>query len=159
MFVLAAVVWAADQMTKEWALAEFAQGEAVPFIGELLQFTLVFNPGAAFSMGTGFTPILSTIMAIVTLAIVVAATRVQSRWWAVALGLLLGGALGNLTDRLTRPPGFGHRHVVDFLMLPNFPVFNVADSFISTAAVLIVIAAIKDIPFGAEPSTAEDDRG
>lgn len=154
LLVIAALVWVADQSSKQWALSRFHVGGTEPFVGRLLQFTLVFNPGAAFSLGTGFTPVLTAIMAAVSVAILVAATRVGSAWWALALGFLLGGATGNLTDRLFRPPGPAHGHVVDFLMLPNFPVFNVADSFITTAAVCIIIAAVKDIPFsrgGAEP--------
>ncbi len=158
VLALGLLVWGADQFTKQWALASFTRGEVEPFIGRLLQFTLVFNPGAAFSLGTSFTPVITTIMAVVTVAILVAATRVRSRWWAVGLGFLLGGATGNLTDRLFRPPGFAHGHVVDFLMLPNFPVFNVADSFITTAAVFIMIAAIKDIPFtGSAPEPTVHD--
>ncbi|GAB47963.1 lipoprotein signal peptidase [Mobilicoccus pelagius NBRC 104925] len=160
MLVLAAAVWALDQATKQWALGRFTPGEAEPFLGRLLQFTLVFNPGAAFSMGTAFTPVITVIMAAVGIGLLVASTRVGSRWWAMSAGFLLGGALGNLTDRLFRPPGFAHGHVVDFLMLPDFPVFNVADSFITTAAVCIVLAAIKDIPFGgraADTTTEEGD--
>ncbi len=157
LLLIAALVWAADQLTKQWALARFVQGEAEPFIGRLLQFTLVFNPGAAFSLGTAFTPVLTVIMASIAVAILVAATRVRSAWWAVSLGFLLGGALGNLTDRLARPPGFAHGHVVDFLMLPNFPVFNVADSFITTAAVCIFVAALRDIPLSGPRAGATVD--
>lgn len=158
LLVLALTVWALDQLSKQWALASFVQGEAEPFLGRILQFTLVFNPGAAFSLGTSFTPVLTVIMASVSIAIVVASTRVRSSWWAMSLGFLLGGALGNLTDRLFRPPGFAHGHVVDFLMLPNFPVFNVADSFITTAAACLMIAAFKDIPFagGARAHSEEE---
>jgi len=147
MLGVAGLVWALDQVTKQWALARFTQGEAEPFLGRLLQFTLVFNPGAAFSMGTAFTPVITVIMATVATGLLVASLRVGSRWWAMSAGFLLGGALGNLSDRLFRPPGFAHGHVVDFLMLPNFPVFNVADSFITAAAVCILVAAVKDIPF------------
>lgn len=155
---LAPAVWAADQASKQWALGAFREGEAVPFLGRALQFTLVFNPGAAFSMGTGVTPLITGVMVLMAVAIVIAALRVRSRWWGVALGFLLGGALGNLTDRFLRPPAFAHGHVVDFLMFPHFPVFNVADSFITTAAVMVMIAALKDIPFdGRRGETGDED--
>ena len=144
-------MWVLDQVTKQWALARFSPGEAEPFLGRLLQFTLVFNPGAAFSMGTAFTPVITVIMAAVTVGLLVSSLWVESRWWAMSAGFLLGGALGNLTDRLSRPPGFAHGHVVDFLMVPNFPVFNVADCFITTAAACILVAALKDIPFSGRP--------
>lgn len=147
--MLGALVWASDQVTKRWALASLTPGEVRPFLGEVLQFTLVFNPGAAFSLGTGITPVFTLAMAVVTVAILLALRRLRSVWWALALGLLLGGALGNLTDRLARPPGFARGHVVDFLMLPHWPVFNVADSSIVTAAVLIALAAFRGVDFDA----------
>ncbi|WP_226913341.1 signal peptidase II [Gephyromycinifex aptenodytis] len=152
-------MWAGDQATKRWALASLTPGQIRPFLGEVLQFTLVFNPGAAFSLGTGITPVFTFAMAAVAVAILVSLRRLNSRWWALALGLLLGGALGNLTDRLLRPPGFAHGHVVDFLMLPHWPVFNVADSAIVTAAALIALAAFRGIDFDANPksSTGADE--
>lgn len=144
---LGLLVWGVDQATKEWALASLTPGLAQPLIGEFLQLTVLFNPGAAFSLGTGVTPVFATIQAVVSLAVVVAAFRVGSTLWAFGLGLVLGGAAGNLTDRLTRPPGFGHGHVVDFLMLPNWPVFNIADSAICTAAGVLAVAAFRGIGF------------
>lgn len=157
---IGALVWAIDQVTKRWALASLAPGEVRPFLGEVLQFALVFNPGAAFSLGTGITPVFTLAMAVVAVAILLALRRLRSFWWALALGLLLGGALGNLTDRLSRPPGFARGHVVDFLMLPHWPVFNVADSSIVTATALIAVAAFRGVDFdsGREPpTTAVDD--
>lgn len=134
-----------DQITKNIAEDVLSDGSTRPFIGELLQFHLVYNPGAAFSMGTGSTGLLTILAVTVCVVIIWNASRLGSLPWAIGLGLLLGGALGNLTDRLTREPGFGKGHVVDFLMLPNFPIFNIADIGISSAAVLIGILALRGI--------------
>lgn len=144
---LGLLVWTLDRLSKEWALRELTPGVVRPLLGEFLQLTLLFNPGAAFSLGTGVTPVFTVIQAIVSVAVVIAAFRVGSAWWALGLGLVLGGASGNLTDRLTRPPGFGHGHVVDFLMLPNWPVFNLADSAICVAAAVLAVVAFRGIGF------------
>lgn len=142
MPIIGAVVYAADQWTKNLALSELHPGVAVPVVGDVLSWRLVFNPGAAFSLGTGITPVFTFFQATVSIAVLVLAWRLRSSWWAVALGLVLGGAGGNLHDRLLRPPSFGYGHVVDFIALPRFPVFNVADSAITSAAVMIMIAAL-----------------
>jgi signal peptidase II len=145
VWVLCALVVVLDQVTKALALRYLTVGRPVPVVGELLQLRLVFNPGAAFSIGTGMTWALTLVAVLVVAVVVRVSRRLGSRVWAAALGLLLGGALGNLVDRLTRPPGFARGHVVDFLELPNWPVFNVADSSISTAAVLIVVLGVRGI--------------
>lgn len=147
----------ADQITKNLAETHLSDGSTVPLVGELLQLHLTYNPGAAFSMGTGSTGLLTVLAVTVCGVIVWNARRLGSIGWALGLGLLLGGALGNLTDRLTREPGFGKGHVVDFLMLPNFPIFNVADIGISSAAVLIGILALRGInPDGTRASDEKD---
>ena len=145
LVVLAALVVTADQVTKRLALRHLEDNAPVPVLGELLQLRLVFNPGAAFSIGTGMTWLLTLIAVVVVVVVARIARGLGSRWWAVALGLLLGGALGNLVDRLTRPPGFARGHVVDFIEVPHWPVFNVADSAITLAAVLIVLLALRGI--------------
>ncbi len=146
MVLAIAAVWVvSDQITKNIAEDVLSDGSTRPFIGELLQFHLTYNPGAAFSMGTGSTGLLTILAVTVCIVIVWNARRLGSLPWAIGLGLLLGGALGNLTDRLIREPGFGKGHVVDFLMLPNFPIFNVADMGITFAAVLIGILALRGI--------------
>lgn len=148
---------AVDQITKNLAEKHLGDGATVPFIGELLQFHLTYNPGAAFSMGTGSTALLTVLAATVCTVIIWNARRLGSVGWAIGLGLLLGGALGNLTDRLTREPGFGKGHVVDFLMLPNFPIFNVADIGITSAAVLIGLLALRGInPDGTRGDGSEE---
>ena len=144
-FVLAALVLLADQLTKWWAESALTVGgEPVPLVGELLQLRLIYNPGAALSIATGMTWVLTVVVVIVVVVIVRAIRRIGSTGWAVALGLLLGGALGNLGDRFFREPGFARGHVVDFI---DYGVFigNVADIAIVAAAVLIVILSFRGI--------------
>ncbi|WP_017575462.1 signal peptidase II [Nocardiopsis kunsanensis] len=134
-----------DFLTKEWALAALTHGEFVDVIGEFLQFTLVFNTGAAFSLGTGYTWVFTVISTIVVLAIGYMGRRVRNPWWGVTLGLMMGGAAGNLVDRFFRPPGPFEGAVVDFLSVPNWPVFNIADSCVVVGAVLVVVLTFKGI--------------
>lgn len=147
--VLAIVVLAADQFTKHLALTNLPLEQPVPVWGEFLQFYLVKNPGAAFSLGEGFTWIFTIALAVVAGVIVwFAITRVQSRLWAVVLGLLLGGVLGNLTDRLFREPGFPVGHVVDFINTPwmwfwmSPAIYNVADIFIVTMMIGVALLVL-----------------
>ena len=142
---IAALVLALDQGTKWWAEQRLTNGEPRELVGELLQLRLTYNPGAAFSLGTGYTIVLTCIALGVVVVVVAMAGRINSLGWGVALGLLLGGALGNVTDRLFRPPGPFRGHVVDFLELPNWPVFNIADSAISVAAVLFVVLSLRGV--------------
>lgn len=142
---------AADQFTKHLALTHLEPGVTVPVAGDVLQLLLVFNPGAAFSLGEGYTWVFTIAMAVVAGVIVfLAFTRVRSRLWTVVLGLLLGGVLGNLGDRLFRAPSFGQGHVVDFILtpwmwfwMPNAAIYNVADIFIvgGMAAVAVLLVA------------------
>ena len=147
--VLAVLVLAADQFTKHLALTHLPYQETVPVWGEFLQLYLTRNPGAAFSLGEGVTWVFTIVLATAaTVIVVIAARGVRSRVWALVLGLLLGGVLGNLTDRLLREPGPFLGHVVDFIHTPwmwlGFPpaIYNVADVFIVTmmisCAVLVV---------------------
>lgn len=138
VFALALVVFLADQGTKILAEQHLTEGVFEPFIGELLQLTLLYNSGAAFGLGTSITPVITVLQGTISVAIIVLSIRrVRSPAWAVTLGLLLGGALGNFLDRMVRPPGPFRGHVVDFLALPNFPVFNIADIFVVTGAILV----------------------
>ena len=145
LIIAAAVVYLADQLTKAWASANLDPDEPRELLGSVLQLNLTRNPGAAFSIGTGATWVLTVIASVVVVFILFTVRRLGSRGWALALGLLLGGSLGNLTDRMFRAPGPGRGHVVDFLQLPNFPVFNVGDSAIVTAAALIGLLAFRGI--------------
>ncbi|MHB8184656.1 MAG: signal peptidase II [Dermatophilaceae bacterium] len=146
MLVTSAVlVYTADQLTKAWVSANLEPDQPRELLGSVLQLNLTHNAGAAFSILTGSTWILTVIACAVVVFIVLTARRLGSRGWAMALGLLLGGSLGNLTDRLFRAPGPGRGHVVDFLQLPNFPIFNIGDSAIVSAAVLIALLAFRGI--------------
>lgn len=137
-------LYALDQVTKALAVDRLSDGD-VSVVGQLLVLHLVRNPGAAFSAGTQFTVALSCIAVVAVVVVLIVSLRAGSRLWALALGLLLAGIAGNLTDRLLRPPGPLRGHVVDFLMLPHWPVFNVADMCINVGAVLILIQAFRGI--------------
>src|SRR5665811_1601559 len=141
----AVLVYVGDQWTKAWVSANLEPDQPRELLGTLLQLNLTRNPGAAFSILTGSTWILTLIAGTVVVFIVITARRLGSRGWALALGLLLGGSLGNLTDRMFRAPGPGRGHVVDFLQLPNYPIFNIADSAIVSAAVLIALMAFRGV--------------
>jgi signal peptidase II len=151
--ILAVLVLAADQVTKYLAITYLPAEEPVEILGEFLQFYLIRNPGAAFSLGEGVTWLFTIALAAVAGAIVwLALTRVHSRRWAVVLGLLLGGVLGNLTDRLVRDPGFPVGHVVDFVLTPWMwfwttpAIYNVADIFIVTMMIgvaLLVLVGLR----------------
>lgn len=139
---LAVLVLAADQFTKYLALESLPYQETVPVLGDFLQLYLTRNPGAAFSLGEEVTWIFTIILAIAAgLVVFLAVARVRSRRWAVVLGLLLGGILGNLTDRLVREPGFGVGHVIDFIYTPWMmpAIYNVADMFIVTMMILVAL--------------------
>ncbi len=154
---VAVLVYLLDRATKSWALANLVENEPRDFLGSVLRLRLIFNPGAAFSLGTGATPLFTVVMAAVSVGVLYAALRVRSWPWTVALGLVLGGATGNLTDRLIQPPGFARGHVVDFLELPHWPIFNIADSAIVTAAVLVALLSLRNVPFG-DPGPEDSTR-
>ena len=149
---VAAVAYLLDGLTKVLAVSRLEGREPVPVVGELLQLTLVRNPGAAFSTGSSYTLVLSLIAVGAVVVVLVLARKLASRLWAFGLGCLLGGVLGNLTDRVFRQPGFMRGHVVDWLQLPNWPVFNIADICINVAAAVIVVQAIRGISHDATPS-------
>ena len=143
--IVAVPVYLADQVTKAWATANLRPDQPRDLIGSVLRLNLIRNSGAAFSIGTGATWVLTAIACSVVVFVVFTARRLGSRGWALALGLLLAGSLGNLTDRMFRAPGPGRGQVVDFLQLPHYPIFNVADSAIVSAAVLIAVLAFRGI--------------
>jgi len=143
--VLTAVVLGLDQLAKWRALATLVPGERVDVLGSLLGFELVFNRGAALSIATGMTWVLTLIAAVVVVVVARASRRLGSRLWAVAFGLLLGGALGNLVDRFFRPPGPARGHVVDFIAYSNWFVGNIADIAIVVAAVLVVLQTLRGV--------------
>ena len=143
----AAAVIIVDQVTKAWAVAVLEGQPDRQIVGDLLRLSFVRNPGAAFGLGGGATIVFSLVAIAVAVVLVRMSTRLVSMWWAVALGLMLGGALGNFIDRLFRDPGALQGHVVDFLRLPNFPVFNVADMSLTVAAIMIVSLSLFNVPY------------
>lgn len=145
LVLIAIAVVAADQATKVWALSALTEGERTPILGDLLGLTLVFNSGAALSIATGQTWILTLAALAVTIVVLRVAGRLGSRTWAVALGLLLGGAVGNLIDRLIREPGVGRGEVVDFIAYADWFVGNVADIAIVAAAGLMILLGLRGV--------------
>ncbi|MEV5411742.1 signal peptidase II [Thermopolyspora sp. NPDC052614] len=139
--LVAAGVYAIDLASKTIVVAMLENRPPVRLIGDLLQLRVIRNPGAAFSIGTGMTFVFTLIAVVVAAVIVRYAPRLRSLPWAITLGLLLGGALGNLTDRLFRAPAPFEGHVVDFIAVGSFPVFNAADSAIVCGGVLAVALA------------------
>jgi signal peptidase II len=153
--LVALVMYAADLVTKIVALDRLDGRADVRVVGDLLQLHLTRNAGAAFSTGTQFTVLLSCIAIAAVVVVLWLSRRLGNLVWAVALGFLLAGVAGNLTDRMFREPGPFRGHVIDFLMLPNWPVFNVADICINVAAGLILIQAFRGIRMD---GTRTDDR-
>lgn len=158
--ILAATVLAADQFTKHLALDALPYEKSIAVLGDFLQFHLTRNPGAAFSLGEGVTWIFTLVLAVAAVSVVVLTVRrVRSRWWAVVLGLLLGGILGNLTDRLLREPGFPAGHVVDFIYTPWMmsAIYNVADMFIVTMMIAVALLVLIGIGFDGRRERAATD--
>ena len=140
---MAVFVLAADVVSKSIVVARMPGHAPIRLLGGLLTITLTRNGGAAFSIGTSMTIVFTAIAAGVIVYILRAARNLRSIGWAIALGLLLGGAAGNLLDRIFRAPGPFQGHVVDWIQLPHWPVFNLADSCIVCGGVLAVLLAIR----------------
>jgi signal peptidase II len=139
-------IYGFDQFSKNLIVGNLTENQQVNVIGDILQFHFVKNSGAAFSLGTGVTWVFALVAAAVVVFIIVFAPRIRSFSWAILFGLLLGGALGNLSDRLFRPPGFGEGRVVDFIQVIYFPaIFNIADSAIVIAMCLFVLLTIRGV--------------
>ncbi|GLB86711.1 lipoprotein signal peptidase [Mycobacterium kiyosense] len=144
---IAAVVLALDVITKVLAVKLLPPGQPVSIIGDTVTWTLVRNSGAAFSMATGSTWVLTLIATGVVVGIFWMGRRLVSPWWALGLGMILGGAMGNLVDRFFRSPGPLRGHVVDFLSVGWWPVFNVADPSVVGGAILLVVLSIFGYDF------------
>jgi signal peptidase II len=161
LFAVAALVLAADIVSKAIVVARMAHHPDIRLLGGLLTITLTRNGGAAFSIGTSATIVFTAIAAGVIVYILRAARKLRSLGWAITLGLLLGGATGNLTDRIFRAPGAFQGHVVDWIELPHWPVFNLADSAIVCAGVLVVLLALRGVRIDGTrtaPTSPADDR-
>jgi signal peptidase II len=160
LFAVFVVLYAVDQLTKWLAVDRLTGQPEKHLVGDLLQLHLTRNAGAAFSTGTGYTALFTLLAAGAVVFVLWLSRRVRSAWWAVAFGLLLAGICGNLTDRLVRSPGVLRGHVVDFLQLPHWPIFNVADICINVAAVMILVQAFRGIRLdGTRVSRGQDHSG
>jgi signal peptidase II len=153
--LIAAAAIGLDQWTKALAEADLDPREPVRILGGLVHLSLTWNSGAAFSLGTGYTWIFTIAASTVTLFLIFLSTRIRYPAWSVAIGLVLGGAAGNLVDRLFRDPGFAHGHVVDFISVfkpygEAFPIFNLADSALCCGVVLIVLLELTGHGFSPE---------
>lgn len=153
LFAVAIVVFAADQLVKNWVVDTLPEGQSVPVLGEFLQWHFVRNPGAAFSLASGSTWIFTILATVVVCVILWQIRRLGSMLWAGFFGLLLGGVLGNLTDRLTRPPGFPVGHVIDFISTPWMipAIYNIADIAICTGMALFVLVTLLGLPLDGSP--------
>ena len=150
---------AIDQTTKQWALSSLGDGARHPLFGDLLGLELHFNPGAAFSFLTGSTWIFTAVAAVVVLALPLWIRRTSSRPWTITLGVVWGGAAGNLVDRLFRQPGFGRGHVVDFIAYGRWFIGNVADIALVLGIVVIVVLTWFSVPFDGEPGHKGEQAG
>ena len=150
LLVLALVAvggYALDQISKALVVSTMTEGQTARVLGDVLQLHFIRNPGAAFSFATGLTWVFSLIAAGVVVFVVWFARRIRSISWAIVFGLLLGGVLGNLTDRLLREPSFGLGHVVDFISTPWLvpAIYNVADSCIVVSMALFILLTLRGI--------------
>lgn len=159
LVVLAAVVvLVVDQLSKIWAVARLEGQPSIEIIGDTFQLSFVRNPGAAFSLGSGSTMFVSIIALVIVVVLMFRARNLRSVGWAIAIGGMIGGAVGNLVDRVLRDPGGLSGHVVDFLALSFWPVFNVADMAVVGSALLMIVLAFMGIDFdGTRESKASDD--
>lgn len=153
---VAAAALAVDLISKYLVMKELEGHPSIHVIGSLVKFTYVRNPGAAFGAGTSLTPVITVIALVAALVTVRFIAKARQGLWAFALGLLLAGVLGNLADRIFRDPGPFRGHVVDFIQLPHYAVFNVADMCINVAAVLMVIQLVRGVRLDGSRSAHTD---
>ena len=132
-----------DQLTKSWVVATRSESP-LSIIGDDVQINLTRNSGGAFSLFTNATVVLAILAIGLSVFLVRAVQKARDWLTVIALSMVLGGALGNLADRIVRSPGFLRGHVVDFVQVGTFPTFNVADSAITIGAILLVIAAFRE---------------
>jgi len=142
LWLLIACIVVADQATKHWAVNRLSNGRTIDLVGSL-RFNLAFNKGMAFSQATGAGPIIGALAFVVIIVIVLWLRRNAQGLAGVAAGLIVGGAMGNLIDRLLRGDAWLRGAVVDFIDLQWWPIFNIADAAISTGAVLMIVASVR----------------
>ena len=146
LYGVAWFVWVLDLATKLWAVSTLSERSNIKVLGDFFQLTLVRNPGAAFSIAEGATIFLTLFGFFVLSVIIYYSVKITSKGWSVVFGLAMGGILGNLVDRIFREPGVLRGHVIDWLQVPNFPVFNIADSAIVAAAGISMLLSLRNIP-------------
>ena len=147
LLLTALIVILLDLATKVWAVARLENQSDIKVIGEFLKFSFVRNPGAAFSFGTSVTWVFTLIAIAVSIVILLLSKNVTNKPWAIALGGLLGGAVGNLIDRIFRSPEVFQGHVVDFISVPNYPMFNISDSAVVISAITMVILSLRGVDY------------
>jgi signal peptidase II len=152
---IAAAVVLLDQLTKHWALNALADGHVIHVIGTL-QFNLAFNRGMAFSQAQGLGPIIGVVALLVIVGLLISVGRSMSRWYPLAVGLIIGGALGNVIDRLVRGEGWLRGGVVDFIDVQWWPIFNVADIGVTVGGVLLLLTSVLAPP---EPDAVPPSSG
>jgi len=140
-----------DRLSKSWAVDALADGEVIVLVDPWWQLRLVYNPGAAFGFAGGYTVVITLVAVGVAVMIVRLAPRLRNVWWALALGGILGGAIGNLIDRLTQEPGPLRGFVIDFIEWPGFPVWNLADAAIVGSVALVLLLTLRDVPYDRAP--------
>ena len=161
LLVTALFVILLDLATKVWAVARLENQPEIQVIGEFLKFSFVRNPGAAFSFGTSVTWVFTLIAIAVSITILMLSKSVANKQWAIALGALLGGAAGNLIDRIFRSPEIFQGHVVDFILVPNYPMFNIADSAVVLSAIAMVVLSFRGVDYqtpNALPENSDSDQ-
>lgn len=161
--LIAAFAIGLDQWTKFLAEANLDPREPVRILGGLVYLSLTWNSGAAFSLGTNYTWIFTIIASAVVVFLIVLSRKIVYPAWSIAIGLVLGGAAGNLIDRYFREPGFAHGHVVDFISVfkpfaEAFPIFNIADSALCCGVVLIVLLELTGHGFSPESRKSTKQR-
>ncbi|KAB1644240.1 signal peptidase II [Gulosibacter chungangensis] len=159
---IAVAVFAADQLVKQLVVSNMREGEVIDVIDGVLQWYFVRNSGAAFSMASGQTWLLTIVALAVIVAVIVLSRRIHSARWAAVFGLVLGGALGNLFDRLFREPGFFRGHVVDYISTPWLipAIYNIADIAIVVGMIFFVLLTILDVRLdGTRPKRVKETAG
>jgi signal peptidase II len=143
--IIATATFALDLITKNWAESSLQDREPIRVLGDFLKFTYATNPGAAFNFATNATVVLSSLKLCVAAFIIYYMSKSVETRWAIGLALLFGGVVGNLFDRATREPGNWQGEVIDWIQVPNWPVFNIADSAIVCAGFFMTYLAMKNI--------------
>jgi signal peptidase II len=156
VFGVAMLVVVADQASKAWAVAQLRDQPPIEVLGRWLQWSFATNSGAAFSFGSGSTWLFTLLAAVIIGSVLYFTPKVANQWWALSMGLILGGGLGNFLDRLFREPSFGQGHVIDFIRVPNWPVFNIADMAVVSGACLAVLLSLRGIDYRGAQDDAPD---